>query len=307
VANLFGVPQDWTSFNRWTLAPFDFVSQAVRSKKIVLHTDGSPVRHYVSLDRLGGSVLAAVKGVLPPMTHLSGRAWSMRDLAGVVAEVVAEESGNAVEVVLGTTRTNESAHDFCSTHWVAEQDESAEKMRCFLAGVTHHCCVKIMNEISPLAKISPLADIERSVRGNKVCIAENVTIDSFVKIKFAGGGGDVLIASEVYLNSGVVIYSGNGVSIGRGTLIAANTTIAATNHEYRSRNQTIIEQRFMPSKGGVVIEEDCWIGANCVLLDGTVLHRGCVVGAGTVLKGEWPEYSVVAGSPAKIVRSRVCA
>ena len=90
-------------------------------------------------------------------------------------------------------------------------------------------------------------------------------------------------------------------------LIAANTTIAATNHEYRSRNQTIIEQRFMPSKGGVVIEEDCWIGANCVLLDGTVLHRGCVVGAGTVLKGEWPEYSVVAGSPAKIVRSRVCA
>lgn len=161
-----------------------------------------------------------------------------------------------------------------------------------------------MNEISPLARISPLADIEHSVRGSKVCIAKNVTIDSFVKIKFAGGEGDVLIAPDVYLNSGVVIYSGNGVSIGQGTLIAANTTIAATNHEYRSRNQTIIAQRFMPSKGGVVIEEDCWIGANCVLLDGTVLRRGCVVGAGTVLKGEWPEYSMVVGNPARIVRYR---
>lgn len=161
-----------------------------------------------------------------------------------------------------------------------------------------------MNEISLLAKISPLVDIESSIRGNKVCISERVTIDSFVKIKFAGGDGDVLIASDVYLNSGVVIYSGNGVSIGSGTLIAANTTIAATNHEYLSRDQTIISQRFMKSKGGVVIEEDCWIGANCVLLDGAFLRRGCVVAAGTILRGEWPAYSVIAGNPAKVIGGR---
>lgn len=137
-ANLFGVPQGWATFNRWTLAPFDFVSQAVHSKKIVLHTDGSPVRHYVSLNRLGESVLAAIQGRLQPMTHLSGHSWSMRDLASLVAEVVTNESGDTVEVVLGNTRSNESAHDFCSTHWAAEKDESAEKMRSFLIGVTQH-------------------------------------------------------------------------------------------------------------------------------------------------------------------------
>lgn len=164
-----------------------------------------------------------------------------------------------------------------------------------------------MNQISTLAKISPLADIERSVRGNAVVIGDHVTIDSFVKIKFAGGDGDVRIGDQVYLNSGVVIYSGNGISIGRGTLIAANTTLAPTNHEYRSRDKTIIEQRFMPSKGGIVIEDDCWIGANCVLLDGCVLRRGCVVAAGTVLRGEWPEYAVIGGSPAAVMRYRESA
>jgi len=161
-----------------------------------------------------------------------------------------------------------------------------------------------MNAISALAKVSPLADIERSTRGNIVEVADHATIDSFVKIKFAGGDGDVRIGERAYLNSGVVIYSGNGVSIGRGTLIAANTTLAPTNHEYRRRDRSIIEQRFMPSKGGIVIEDDCWIGANCVLLDGCVLRRGCVVGAGTVLRGEWPEYAVIAGNPAAVLRYR---
>jgi acetyltransferase-like isoleucine patch superfamily enzyme len=161
-----------------------------------------------------------------------------------------------------------------------------------------------MNQLSPLARISPLSDIESSVRGNVVTVADHVTIDSFVKIKFAGGDGDVRIGEYSYITSGVVIYSGNGVTLGREVLVAANTTFAATNHEYRSRDQSIREQRFMPSKGGIRVEDDCWIGANCVLLDGTVLNRGCVVAAGTVLRGEWPEYAVIAGYPARVIGHR---
>ncbi len=161
-----------------------------------------------------------------------------------------------------------------------------------------------MNRISPLAKISALVDIERSQRGSVVEIGANVTIDSFVKIKFAGGSGDVVIEDDCYLNSGVVIYSGNGLRLGRGTLVAANTTFAPTNHEYRDRDQTIIAQRFMPSRGGIVVGEDCWIGANCVLLDGAMLGRGCVVGAGSVVRGSWPAYSVLVGNPARVVGER---
>ena len=161
-----------------------------------------------------------------------------------------------------------------------------------------------MNDISPLAIVSPFSDIETSVRGGKVVISDNAVIDSFVKIKFAGGTGDVFIGESAYLNSGVVIYSGNGVSIGNGSLIAANVTLAATNHEYQSRHKTIIDQRFIPSKGGIVIEDDWWIGANCVLLDGTILRKGCVVAAGSIIRGEWAEFAVIAGNPPKVIKYR---
>jgi virginiamycin A acetyltransferase len=151
--------------------------------------------------------------------------------------------------------------------------------------------------ISPKARVSELADIEDSGRGTRIEIEEGVHIDAFVKIKPVGGTGDVRIGKHSYINSGVVIYSGNGVVIGSNVLIAANCTLAAVNHEYRSRDKLIVEQRFQKSRGGILIEDDVWIGANSVLLDGAVLRQGCVVGAGAVVNGELEPYSIHVGNP----------
>lgn len=161
-----------------------------------------------------------------------------------------------------------------------------------------------MLEISPTAKISRLADIEDSVRGSRIVIGDGVMIDSFVKIKPVGGSGDIFIGENSYINSGTVIYSGNGVRLGKGVLVAANCTIAPVNHEYRSKDKTILEQRFMPSKGGIIIEDDVWIGANTVIADGAVIRRGAVVGANSFVSGELEAYGVYAGSPARLIRRR---
>lgn|SRR5262249_4719205 len=158
--------------------------------------------------------------------------------------------------------------------------------------------------ISNKAKISKLADIEDSVRGTRIEIEEGVVIDSFVKIKPVGGSGDIYIGINSYINSGVVIYSGNGVRIGSNVLIAANCTLAPVNHQVRLRDKTIREQGFMPSRGGIVIEDDVWIGANSVLLDGAILRKGSVVGANSIVKGEIEPYSVNVGNPLKLVRFR---
>ncbi len=161
-----------------------------------------------------------------------------------------------------------------------------------------------MLHISEHAKISRWADIEDSLKGSTIAIADGVVIDSFVKIKPAGGTGDVYIGRNSFLNSGVVIYTGSGVRIGEDVLIAANCTLAAVNHEYRSREMKIIEQRFAPSKGGIVIEDDVWIGANSVILDGAILRKGCVVGAHSLVSGELEAYSINVGIPAKKVGYR---
>jgi len=122
-----------------------------------------------------------------------------------------------------------------------------------------------------------------------------------VKIKPVGGTGDVRIGRRSYVNSGCVIYSGNGVAIGEDVLIAANCTLAPVNHEYRSRAQTIVAQRFQTSRGGIVIEDDVWIGANTVLLDGAIVRRGCVVGALSLVRGELEPYGIYVGNPLRRV------
>lgn len=161
-----------------------------------------------------------------------------------------------------------------------------------------------MLKISPGARISRLADIENSKRGTVIVIGEGVVIDSFVKIKPAGGTGDVTIGAHTTVNSGVVIYSGNGVTIGRHCAIAANCTFAPVNHAFGDRDRPIVEQGFMPSRGGIVVEDDVWIGANVVLLDGAIIRQGCVVGAGAVVTGELPAYSISVGAPAKVAGYR---
>jgi acetyltransferase-like isoleucine patch superfamily enzyme len=161
-----------------------------------------------------------------------------------------------------------------------------------------------MLRISAQARISPLADIEDSVKGSTIEIADGVTIDSFVKIKPAGGPGDVTIGAGTTINSGCVIYTGNGVAIGKGCAIAANCTFAPVNHEYRDADRPIAAQRFMASRGGIVVEDDVWIGANSVILDGAVLGKGCVVGAGSVVRGRLRPYSVNVGSPTREIGMR---
>jgi virginiamycin A acetyltransferase len=161
-----------------------------------------------------------------------------------------------------------------------------------------------MLDISNKAKISKFADIEPSTKGSKIVIGDWVMIDSFVKIKPVGGLGDILIGKDTMINSGCVIYSGNGIKIGENVLIASNCTLAPVNHEFRLKGKIIKEQRFMESRGGILIEDDVWIGANSVILDGAILRKGCVVGANSLVIGELEPYSVNVGSPALKVGER---
>jgi virginiamycin A acetyltransferase len=160
------------------------------------------------------------------------------------------------------------------------------------------------NEIAPTASISPLAYIEESSRGSRLAIGERAFVDAFVAIKFVGGLGDVLIGNETYLNAGTVIYSGNGVTLGNQVMIASNCTFAPTNHQFLRRDVPMIKQGFTPSRGGILVEDDVWIGANCVILDGAILRRGCVVGAGSVVTGELQPFSINFGAPARFVKWR---
>lgn len=164
--------------------------------------------------------------------------------------------------------------------------------------------------VASTAAISKFADVEDSVKGTKIVIGERTVIDSFVKIKPAGGAGDLIIGDDVVINPGVAIYTGNGMVVGNNVMIAANCVFSPTSHEFMDRAVPIRKQGFSkPSplrKGrtGILIEEDVWIGANSVVLEGAHIQKGAVIAAGSIVKGKLDPYGIYSGAPLKLLGYR---
>lgn len=158
--------------------------------------------------------------------------------------------------------------------------------------------------IDKTAEISSDARIIPSIRGTKIVIGANTHIYEFVVIKAVGGEGDITIGEHCYINPNSTLYSGNGIKMGNYVLIGPGTVIAPTNHAFQRRDEYIRHQGFVPSRGGVVIEDDVWIGANSVILDGTHIERGALIAAGSVVMGNIPAYTMWGGVPAKYIKDR---
>ncbi len=132
--------------------------------------------------------------------------------------------------------------------------------------------------------------------GDNCIFAKNVTLSC--------KGGPIKIGNYVNISVNTTIYSNTGVEIGDYTFIAGHCYIVAGgNHEIEDTTKPILFQPIL-SKGGVKIGEDCWIGAGSVILDGVTLEKGVVVGAHSLVNKSFPAYSIIVGSPAKLLRKR---
>lgn len=91
-------------------------------------------------------------------------------------------------------------------------------------------------------------------------------------------------------------FAGN-IYIGKGCYIAPNVGIITANHDPLDLDKHSLAQ-------DVVLGTDCWVGMNSVILPGVVLGPSTVVGAGSVVTKSFRDgYCVIAGNPAKLIRS----
>ena len=142
--------------------------------------------------------------------------------------------------------------------------------------------------------ISPLSSIKnrRNIFIGKRCdIHRNVVVWAS-KLKT----GD-----NVHFNPGTVIY-GN-VIINSDVMIAPNVMIAGGNHGYERTDIPMYFQKYT-TKGPIYIDNDVWIGANSVILDGVKIGKGAIVAAGSVVTKNVTPYSIVAGNPAVVIKDR---
>ena len=111
-----------------------------------------------------------------------------------------------------------------------------------------------------------------------------------------GASGQIRIGDDVFINQGVRVYSDSAISIGNRVEIADLVTIHDTNFHRVEPGDTV---KLAP----VRIGDDCWIGTSAIILPGVVLGRGTVVGAGAVVSKSFPAGSVIAGNPARLLRT----
>lgn len=115
----------------------------------------------------------------------------------------------------------------------------------------------------------------------------------------------VQIGADTYINSGLVLYDEYEglVRIGARVAIAHNVTIVANQGPNNSRLAEIpyVQQHLIKS-APVSIEDDAWLGTGIIILPGVTVGRGAVIAAGAVVTRDVEPFTVVAGTPAKLVR-----
>ncbi|HAR94983.1 MAG TPA: acetyltransferase [Deltaproteobacteria bacterium] len=140
----------------------------------------------------------------------------------------------------------------------------------------------------------PGLGLRSSVRSNPLAPNRHVVLTTWwigahleTEANFAMTGGSICAAERITI--------GNNVTIG------ANTIISDTDFHSLSP-----QQRRSESSGGtaapIVIEDDVFVGMNCLILKGVRIGQGSVVGTGSVVATDVPRYVIVAGNPATVLR-----
>ncbi|MEO3406428.1 acyltransferase [Mucilaginibacter sp. CAU 1740] len=138
-----------------------------------------------------------------------------------------------------------------------------------------------------------------SIKDN-VSIARNCTLVGTGIISQKGKG--ISIGNNTGINAGAYLGGQGGIEIGDNVIIGPGVQVFSENHNFSDINVNIKDQGV--SRDGVVIENDCWIGAGAIILAGVTIGSGCVIAAGSVVTRSVASDSVVAGVPGKILKSR---
>ena len=97
-------------------------------------------------------------------------------------------------------------------------------------------------------------------------------------------------------------YIQGKVDIGNNVMIGPQVMFIASNHNYS--DLSIPMNRQGKTEKGIIVEDNVWIGARAIILDGVRIKRGTIVAAGSIVTKDTEENTIVGGNPAKIIKSR---
>jgi acetyltransferase-like isoleucine patch superfamily enzyme len=180
----------------------------------------------------------------------------------------------------------------------------------------------------PVLRSAGLPAIEDHVRINRpedITLGRGVYIDHGVYLHGAPGGleigekswimtgcrlhvfnyrdiphAGIRIGHHTFLGEGSVVRGQGGVVIGDNVLFGPRVMVLAVDHVFTDPDRPIMEQGI--TAAGIRIEDNCWIGAGAIILDGVTIGRGACIGAGSVVTRSVPARSLAVGAPARVIR-----
>jgi acetyltransferase-like isoleucine patch superfamily enzyme len=166
---------------------------------------------------------------------------------------------------------------------------------------------------------SNIERLEFNLRYPEAKIYLTIGNDSFITGIMNIERGHVEIGDRVHINEGTTIYCTNGISIGSDVMISWGCTIADSNFHStvsaeRLKDMSNFRREFKEGSIGkntdrsviksapIVIKDKVWIGFNSIIMKGVTIGEGAIIAAGSVVTKDVPDYAVVGGNPAKILK-----
>jgi acetyltransferase-like isoleucine patch superfamily enzyme len=131
---------------------------------------------------------------------------------------------------------------------------------------------------------------------NQFILGERSVIEDFCTVN--NGVGNVIIGKGSLVGMGNVIIG--PVTIGDDVIFAQNNVLSGLNHNYEDISKPIKSQGVTTNP--IVIKDETWIGANCFIAAGITVGKHSIVAGGSVVTKDVPDYCIVAGNPARILK-----
>lgn len=114
---------------------------------------------------------------------------------------------------------------------------------------------------------------------------------------------NIILGNHVSIGPNAHLDGAGGITIGNGVIMAPNVTIYSRSHNFSENLQALPFDQVMHC-AEVKIGDYVWIGSHVIILPGVEIGKGCVIGAGSVVSKNIPDYGVAVGNPAKVVKYR---
>ena len=138
--------------------------------------------------------------------------------------------------------------------------------------------------------------------GYRVKINEQVRIECYPQYLDFKLNPKLIIEDDTIIGPFFTAFVADSILIQKGCIFAGNVTLISENHGTSPRDTQCYQQEPLQT-GPINIGKGCWLGQNVTILPNTTIGDRCIIATNAVVKGNIPAYSIVAGIPARVIKT----